>query len=46
MSTRGQIELIFSIAASALFFKEKISRRELAGMGLLVIGILVLVLFL
>ena len=42
----GQIELIFSIAASALFFKEKISRRELAGMGLLVIGILVLVLFL
>lgn len=42
----GQVELIFGLAASALFFRERISRRELAGMGLLALGILVLILFL
>ena len=42
----GQIELIFSIAASALFFRERISAREYAGIALLGLGILVLVLFL
>lgn len=42
----GQIELIFSLAASALFFREKIAARELIGMGLLGVGIMVLVLFL
>jgi drug/metabolite transporter (DMT)-like permease len=42
----GQIELIFSLAASALFFREKIRLRELAGMGLLGVGITVLVVLL
>lgn len=42
----GQVELILGLAASALFFNEKISRRELIGMGLLALGILVLILFL
>jgi len=46
VNTLGQIELIFSLAASALFFREKIIARELIGMGLLGLGILVLVLFL
>ncbi|MEE9388850.1 MAG: DMT family transporter [Paracoccaceae bacterium] len=40
----GQVELVFSVLASVLFFKEKISRRELAGIGLLLISILGLVL--
>ena len=39
----GQVELIFSIAASALFFKEKISRREYFGIAVLTVGILVLI---
>ena len=42
----GQIELILSIAASALFFKERITGREYGGMALLTAGILVLILFL
>ncbi len=42
----GQIELIFSIAASALFFRERITGRELGGIALLTAGILVLILFL
>lgn len=42
----GQIELIFSIAASALFFRERISGREYGGIALLSVGILVLILFL
>jgi len=42
----GQIELIFSIAASALFFREKIGGREYGGMALLSLGILLLILFL
>ena len=42
----GQIELIFSIAASALFFKERITGREFGGIALLSAGILVLILFL
>ncbi len=42
----GQVELIFSLAASALFFRERVTGRELAGMGLLGVSILVLVLFL
>lgn len=40
----GQVELIFSLLASVLFFREKISARELAGMALLGVSILVLVL--
>ncbi len=42
----GQVELIFSLAASALFFRERVTARELAGMGLLGASILVLVMFL
>ncbi|WP_069300866.1 EamA family transporter [Neptunicoccus sediminis] len=42
----GQVELLFSFMASALFFKEKTTARELAGIGFVVLSILVLVLFL
>jgi drug/metabolite transporter (DMT)-like permease len=40
----GQIELIFSIMASVLFFKETVSGRELAGIGFLAASILTFVL--
>ena len=40
----GQAELILSVAASTLFFKEKISGREWTGMSVLVGSILMLVL--
>ena len=40
----GQIELIFSIMATVLFFKENISIRELFAVGCLAISILVFVL--
>ncbi|MEO0750989.1 MAG: EamA family transporter, partial [Pseudomonadota bacterium] len=39
----GQVEVIFSIFASVLFFKEKISGREIWGIALLTASILVLV---
>ncbi|GGA08599.1 EamA family transporter [Neptunicoccus cionae] len=42
----GQVELIFSFLASALFFKETTTLRELSGIGFVVLSILVLVLFL
>ncbi|SDE68959.1 EamA-like transporter family protein [Salipiger thiooxidans] len=42
----GQVELLFSLMASVLFFKESVSRRELAGIGFLGLSILVLVLVL
>ncbi|MFY0310126.1 EamA family transporter [Leisingera sp. D0M16] len=40
----GQVELLLSLMASVLFFKEKVTPRELAGMVLLIVSILVLVL--
>ncbi|MFK7938826.1 MAG: EamA family transporter [Roseovarius sp.] len=40
----GQIEVIFSLMASVLFFREKITTRELWGIGFLTASILVLVL--
>ncbi len=40
----GQVELILSVAASTLFFHEKINPREWAGMAVLVASILMLVL--
>lgn len=40
----GQIEVIFSIAASVLFFGEKMARKELVGIGFLTASILGLVL--
>ena len=36
----GQIEVIFSLAASVLFFREKIVGREMLGIGLLSASIL------
>lgn len=39
----GQAELILSVVASTLFFREKITVRELAGMGILLVSILMLV---
>lgn len=41
----GQIEVIFSLAASYLFFKEKITGRELLGILFLSVSILGLILF-
>jgi drug/metabolite transporter (DMT)-like permease len=35
----GQIELIFSLAASVLFFRERVTLREIAGIALLAAGI-------
>ena len=40
----GQVELILSVAASTLFFHEKITAREWAGMEVLIGSILMLVL--
>lgn len=40
----GQIELIFSIMASTLFFKEKITSKEIAGIAVLTLSILMLIL--
>ena len=40
----GQAELILSVAATTLFFKEKISMREWAGMSVIVGSIVMLVL--
>ena len=38
----GQVEFIFSLAISVLFFKEKSSAGEIAGMALVVAGIIAL----
>lgn len=40
----GQVELILSLLASTLFFRESITRREIAGIGLLGASIVALVL--
>lgn len=40
----GQVEVIFSLVASVLFFREAITRRELSGIGLLTASIVLLVL--
>jgi drug/metabolite transporter (DMT)-like permease len=39
----GQVEMILSVIASTLFFREKISAREAAGMAILVASILLLI---
>jgi drug/metabolite transporter (DMT)-like permease len=39
----GQVELILSLAASVLFFRERVRARELLGIGVLTMSILVLV---
>ncbi|CUH75194.1 DMT family transporter [Tropicibacter naphthalenivorans] len=40
----GQVELILSLAASVLFFKEKVSRLELMGIAVLTVSIVALIL--
>ncbi|MFV0514904.1 MAG: EamA family transporter [Jhaorihella sp.] len=40
----GQVELMFSLLASTLFFRERVSAREVAGIALLGLSILALVL--
>ena len=42
----GQVELIFSLAASILFFNERFTRREAVGIALISASVLSLVLFL
>lgn len=42
----GQVELIFSLAASILFFNERFTRREAVGIALISVSVLSLVLFL
>jgi drug/metabolite transporter (DMT)-like permease len=41
----GQIELVFTFIASIVFFKEKTRPAELAGIAMIVAGILILLLF-
>ena len=38
----GQVELVFSLIVSVLVFREKVTMREVAGMGLLTVSIVVL----
>jgi drug/metabolite transporter (DMT)-like permease len=40
----GQVELILSVIASTLFFRERITGREALGMAILVASILLLIL--
>ena len=40
----GQIELIFTMIASVVFFRERLIRQEIAGMVLVAGGIMILVL--
>ena len=42
----GQVELLFSYAATLFVFREKVTGREYAGTALILISVLVLVLFL
>lgn len=42
----GQVELILSLAASVLFFREKVTAREVSGIGVLTASIVLLVLVL
>lgn len=41
----GQVEVIFSLAASVLFFGEKITRREAAGIALVTLSVIAVVAF-
>ncbi len=42
----GQVELVFTFLASYFIFKERSTKRELIGIGLVIVSILILVLFL
>ena len=39
----GQVELIFSVLVSTLFFREKPTLREVMGIGLLAVSIIMIV---
>ncbi|NNE80087.1 MAG: DMT family transporter [Silicimonas sp.] len=39
----GQVEVIFSLAAAALFFKERVSGKELLAIAIITVSILILV---
>jgi uncharacterized membrane protein len=41
----GQIELVFTFAASVLFFREKSTVREIAGIVILTAGIVLLLVY-
>ena len=41
----GQIELVFTFIASIFFFKEKTTRLEIIGIGLIIIAIIILALY-
>ena len=41
----GQVELLFTLALSILFFKERSTSKELSGMALVAASIVVLLLF-
>ena len=40
----GQIELVFSYLSAVFFFRERVTRIEVIGIGMLILGIVVLVL--
>ncbi|MBC8292868.1 MAG: EamA family transporter [Proteobacteria bacterium] len=40
----GQVELLFAMAASWIFFRERSNRLELAGMAVMLVGIVILIL--
>ncbi|GAA4222134.1 drug/metabolite transporter (DMT)-like permease [Sagittula marina] len=40
----GQVELVLSLAASVLWFKEKVTAREVAGIAVLTVSVVILVL--
>jgi drug/metabolite transporter (DMT)-like permease len=42
--TLGLVELVFSAIVSRRFFREKMTRREWAGMALLVAGVIIITL--
>jgi drug/metabolite transporter (DMT)-like permease len=42
--TLGLVELVFSAVVSRRFFRERMTRRELAGMALLVAGVVLVTL--
>lgn len=44
VKTLGQVEVLFTLMISARWFKERSSRRELLGLGLIVLGALAVVL--
>jgi drug/metabolite transporter (DMT)-like permease len=40
VKTLGQIEVLFTLMISARWFREKLNGRDLAGLGLIVVGAL------